>query len=100
MELPRSLQFSSTISAACNVLFQLVPSVVGKLVVHIQQNVFLNPLAFHNRTPNLGHLFFIAYPPTRRVVSLWREITYSSLSLRSCAKFRLPFAISDRGNAS
>src|SRR2546422_504586 len=100
VELPRSLQLGSTISAACNVLFQLVPSVVGKLVVHIQQNVFLNPLAFHNCTPNLGHLFFIAYPPVRRVISGWREIRCSSQSLLLCAKFRLRFAISNRGNAS
>src|SRR5437660_12810311 len=98
VELPGSLQIGSTISAACKVLFQLIPSVVGKLVVHIQQNVFLNPLAFHNCTPNMGHLFFIAYPTVRRVISGWGDTRYFSQSLLLCAKFHLPFSIPNRNN--
>src|SRR5690348_12030843 len=121
VKLPRRLQFGSAISAARHVLLQLITSIIRKLVVYIQQNVFLNPLAFHSSTPMMGKsrlpssfarpdsrgrlslrvsLLLISYPPVHHAIFGWRETKYSSRFLRLCAKSRRQFAISDRDSAS
>ena len=51
MKLAGCFQFSRAIGAARHVLLQFVTSVVRQLVIDMQQNIFLNPFAFHSFTP-------------------------------------------------
>ena len=54
MKLAGRFQLSRAIGAARHVLLQFVTSVVRQLVVDMQQNIFLDPFAFHSFTPSRG----------------------------------------------
>ncbi len=51
MELARRLELRCAVGAPRQMLFEFITRVIGQLVVDVEQNVFFNPLAFHNHTP-------------------------------------------------
>ena len=77
------LELSSAVRAPRQMLFEFITRVIGQLVVDVQQNVFFNPLAFHNHTPSGETL--ISYPPARPAISESHETKYSSPFLPSYA---------------
>ena len=60
VKLPAGFQFRSALRAARQVLFQFVTSVIGQLVIDVQQNVLSYPLAFHRMSANAPRSFWVA----------------------------------------
>ena len=51
MKLACGFQLARALGASRYVLLQFVTSVVGQLVIDVQQDIFLYPFAFHRCTP-------------------------------------------------
>ena len=67
MESARRLQFGGAFRTSAQVLLQFVTSVIGELVINVQQNIFLYPFTLHKCTlsgvpPNKN---FAGYPHRR-----------------------------------
>src|ERR1700690_1811149 len=115
MKLAGCFQLSGATGAASYVLLQFITSVIRQLVIDMQQNIFLNPFAFHSVTPTTmgSWLFawtgetpatlrtvFIACPPESHATSEWPGIKYFLPFLPSYSKSRLRSLISIPDNAS
>src|SRR4029079_19410273 len=117
MKLARSLPFRGAIGASRHMLFQFIASVVGQLVINVEQNIFLYPFAFHRctlclplllpsftRLDSRGRLsprdrLFIACPPESLAAFAWLGIKCSLRFLRWYSKSRRRSAISIPGSA-